>query len=325
MLKVISFGEALIDLLSNKLDQGASEIEKFTKFPGGAPANAAVAIAKLGGNSYFAGMLGKDSFGQFIHQSLVEQNVNTDHVLFTSDEKTGLAFVSLDDNGERNFEFYRPPAADLCFRSSDFEDSWFFEQGIFHYCSNSLTESSICHATDSGLELAKKNDWLISFDVNLRVALWPKNIQIAAIIEPFIHKADIVKMSKEELDYLSEKQNQSLYIKSLLNQGVSLILITDAGNPIKWYTQSNQGSISPPNVRPIDTTAAGDAFIGGFLFHLSKHLITRSKLLDWLKEVNNIENSLSFASACGAHAVSIYGAFPSLPSQSTLQPFLSAS
>lgn len=317
---VICFGEALIDMLSNKMaTDSEAENETFTKFAGGAPANVSVALAKLGGNSYFCGMLGDDPFGHFLYESLQQHQVKTDYVLFTEKANTALAFVSLDKQGERTFSFYRPPSADLCFASSDFQVDWFEQAGLFHFCSNSLTEASILQATNSGIALARQNNALISFDVNLRVNLWSKGSDPFSVIWSLITDIDVLKISVEELMFLCGNNSQQQTIAKLLQRGCKLIVITDGGEPLKWITQSAKGEIQPPSVDMLDATAAGDAFVGGLLFKLQWNTDNGGGLDALLENQHELNNVLRFASACGAHAASKYGAFPSLPSLSSLK------
>lgn len=321
MQKVICFGEALIDLLSDKTAGDTQGHERFTKFAGGAPANVSVALAKLGGNAYFAGMLGQDMFGQFLSKELAEQGVKTDYVQFTKQAKTALAFVSLDQHGERTFEFYRPPAADLCFTVDHFNIRWFDEPGIFHFCSNSLTETGIYQATEKGIQLAKKQGWLISFDVNLRTNLWQPDARPRDMILGLIHHADVVKFALEELLFLAKDIKPQQFIQQLLNNGCQLVLLTNGAEPLCWYTASSSGTITPPAIVMCDATAAGDAFMGGVLFQISQKNIHSSDFPNWLSNTSKIESALSFASQCGAYAAAHQGAFPSLPNQDTLQDF----
>lgn len=315
MKKLICFGEAIIDLLSNKLadgsnDDGNNDTETFTKFAGGAPANVAVAAAKLGADAYFCGMLGEDSFGHFLHQELQKHKVHTDYVKFTRQAKTALAFVSLDEENERSFEFYRDPGADMLFTADDFEPNWFEQDGLFHICSNSLTAPNIYAATLAGIKLAKDAGWTISFDVNLRLNLWSDLSSCHQRTAALIAYADIIKMSQEELDFLRQGQNEHEYLQSLLASGVALILVSDGAKPLKWYSQVNQGKVTPPRVAMRDATAAGDAFVGGLLYQLAT---ADTNLLNLIAEPQKLAGLLQFACCCGAYAASKKGAFPSLP------------
>lgn len=324
--KVICFGEALIDMLSNRIGAKIdNDNEIFTKFAGGAPANVSVALAKLGGNSYFCGMLGRDPFGDFLYESLQKHNVKMDYVLFTEKAKTALAFVSLDNYGERTFSFYRPPAADLCFTKKHFSDTWFTDASIFHFCSNSLTEYGISEATKAGIAIAKKHNALISFDVNLRLNLWAKDTNVLLSVWSCISDVDVLKVSQEELLFLCGEDDEPTTVARILQLGCQLIVISDGGNPLRWITRTAEGSIKPPQINMLDATAAGDAFVGGLLFKLHASIEADGRLNSnlVLKSIVNNETELckllKFASACGAHAASKYGAFPSLPSLLSLQ------
>lgn len=321
MQKVICFGEALIDLLSNKVKGQTSEHESFTKFAGGAPANVSVALAKLGGNSHFAGMLGEDMFGRFILDTLKEEGVKTDYTFFTALAKTGLAFVSLDEHGERSFEFYRPPAADLCFTPEHFKTDWFTDFGIFHFCSNSLTEADIAKTTQTGITMARENNWLISFDVNLRTNLWSKDAEPRQRISQFIPQADVIKVAIEELEFIANGEDHNKTINQILQTGCQLVIVTDGPKTLTWYSQNNNQSITPVKVTPVDSTAAGDAFVGGIIYQLSALLNDRQSFTHWLADPSNVNQVLQFASKCGAYAAAHAGAFPSLPNMQTLNDY----
>ena len=308
--KVMAFGEALIDFLSNG-ETGLDGLETFTKFPGGAPANVAVAVARLGGNSHFAGQVGDDAFGHFLKASLEQYGVATDSMLMTKEAKTALAFVSLDSTGERSFEFYRNPSADMLFRADDFKASWFIEPaGVFHTCSNTLTEASVTQATLAGIEHAKAANWIVSIDVNLRINLWPDHVVDKERVINWMQQGDVIKASLEELAVLAE--DPFALIDELLANGVSLFVLTDGGDPVRYYTGSQgQGQVVAPKVDVKDTTAAGDAFVGGLLYQLAERGGDRASLQNFSQE--ELEACIRFAVACGADAVTKAGAYPSLP------------
>jgi len=382
MLKLIAFGEALIDMLSNKINNDTQGSETFTKYPGGAPANVAAATAMLGGNSYLAGKIGVDMFGAFMRQSLKAAKVNDQYLIDTTLAKTALAFVSLDEQGERSFSFYRDPSADMLFSADDFADSWFDDAGIFHFCSNTLTGDDIAAATIAGIEKAKNAGFCISFDVNLRENLWPENRQALPLIWQCVRLSDILKVSTEEMQFICDGRDEGQVLKQIFEHNVQLVLITDGSNSLRYIvresnsklissatvTQLNlldtcietasttqtdltvegsvvseavedpvtpkatedsctstkgaasptdlwiEGSILPPKIKMLDSTAAGDAFIGGFLYQLCAQQITREKLAHFCQQQPALEYALTFASHCGAHAASIQGAFTSLPS-----------
>ena len=309
MKSVICFGEALIDFLHiNSVEEQPLSLNEFRQYPGGAPANVAVAIAKLGGKSLFAGQVGNDAFGDFLQQALKSYQVDTQLMSRHPEAKTPLAFVMLDEHGERSFSFFRDKTADLLFESSQINKNWFNDQTIFHFCSNTLTEEAIANTTQYAVSLAKEQKALISFDVNLRHNLWRNEAVDIARVNNLAKQADVLKYSKDELMFLAQGDEQA-YVDNLLAAGVTLILVTDGAGKITYYGINDIGAILPPIVKAVDTTAGGDAFIGAFLFGLSQS----NDMTMLLTQPTLFRSLIDFSSACGAHAVARPGAFPALP------------
>ncbi len=307
MLKLHAFGEVLIDFLQNP-----AEPAQFQRFAGGAPANVAVAFSRLGGKAAFIGMLGQDMFGDFLLQSLTEHHVETGFCQRTNDAKTALAFVALDQHGERHFSFYRPPAADLLFRAANFQAACFTADSIFHICSNSLTEQAISETTFYGLQQARAAGALISVDANLRHNLWPDGAADRELVTRALLQADVVKLSDDELAYLA-MGNESAYCQQLLAAGVKWLVVTAAGAPVRSYTAQGELQLAVPTIKVVDTTAAGDAFVAGWLLQLAQRLDAEHALVDLLRSNEWQSAILQFAIRCGAFACQRAGAFPSLP------------
>ncbi len=310
MSTIVCFGEALIDFLAAP-EGGQGRV--FRQFAGGAPANAAVAIARLGGDCEFVGMLGRDMFGDFLLESLNEAGVGTHHVRRTDRANTALAFVSLDARGERSFSFYRPPAADLLFAQNDFDDACFRDLGIFHVCSNSMTDAGIAEATFAGMQRARSTGALISMDINLRPALWPEGKPVVERLWQALALADMVKLAREELEFLQEGMAPAEEIIERLLRDARLVLVTDGGEPLRWHTRNGSGVVMPPRVATLDTTAAGDAFIGGLLCQLQKAGIRTQQFNAFVGDEVMLAAALRYAAACGAFAVTRHGAFAALP------------
>ncbi len=309
MSSVTCFGEALIDFLNTgSQPEGPINIPDFRQFPGGAPANVAVAIGKLGGDARFVGQVGNDTFGHFLKSSLETYHVDTTQILMHESAKTALAFVFLDDQGERSFEFHRDKTADVLLTPFDVKDQWFMNSDIFHFCSNTLTDENISNTTLHAIEKAKKQGCLVSFDINLRHNLWPKGKADIETVTRCFKFVDIIKVSKEELDYLAPQGEQS-FVTDAISQGVKLVLITDGGEPIKIIAKGIYSEITPPKTNVVDTTAAGDAFTGGFLFALAE----QSDINKALTNQDTLEQIVLFASKCGAFTVARQGAFTALP------------
>lgn len=308
MSKVLCFGEALIDFLrTGGVEEDSVLLNEFTQYPGGAPANAAVAVAKLGGDAAFVGQVGQDMFGDFLLQALSHYSVDTRYVIQHPSLKTALAFVARDANGERQFSFYRDNSADLGFCANDIDRSMFDDAKVFHFCSNTLTEDEITLATRHMIELAKSAGVLITFDVNLRHNLWVDGEANIERVNDFVRMANVLKFSREEIVYLTD--DIDTYVQSLLQGEAQLVVITNDGEPISYYSRHIQGQTVAPKVKVVDTTAGGDGFSGGLLYLLSV-IDDIDKVLATPKCLGEL---ISFAAACGGHAVTKPGAFPALP------------
>lgn len=307
--RVVCFGEALVDFLNTGQEQVEGLVlQDFRRFPGGAPANAAVAVAKLGGDAWFAGQVGADEFGRFIESSLKQYGVNTRFLSINPIADTALAFVSLDDDGERSFTFRRSGTADLVFGADQIDDGWFGSGDIFHFCSNTLTTPEIAKVTESVVTQARQRGSLVSFDVNLRHNLWRSGKADRETVNRLLVGCDIAKLSRDELMFLSDRQASS-FVRQLLHKGVALVLVTDGANTVRYYGADYSGRVEPRSGNVVDTTAAGDGFTGAMLFGLSQLGNARAILPD--EEV--VGKLARFATACGTHVVRTAGAFPSLP------------
>ena len=326
--RIACFGEALIDFLAKPAD-GADTPRAFHQFAGGAPANVAVAVARLGGNAQFVGMFGRDMFGDFLVDSLHRAGVGTDHIARTDAANTALAFVALDERGERHFNFYRPPAADLLFRREHFRDACFAGLASFHVCSNSLTETEIAAATVQGMQLARASGAIVSCDLNWRPALWDTRVDPHPRLWAALDEADVIKLARSELELLAaplrNAQNtgdEDAVLARAWQGHAQLVLVTDGDAPVRWFTRAGHGSVPSFHVRAIDTTAAGDAFVGGLLFDLARRAVDAAGLATFLQDAHALEQSLRFAAAVGALAVTRHGAFAAMPDLAQTQALL---
>ncbi|SEO66522.1 carbohydrate kinase family protein [Aquisalimonas asiatica] len=310
MTPVIAFGEALVDMLSSRLGDGAdSETETFTPYAGGAPANVAVACARLGVPSRFLGMVGADYFGDFLVQELTRHGVDTSGIARTGEARTALAFVSRDASGERTFDFYRPPAADLLYRPHHLPGGVFDVRAILHCCSNSLTEPAIAETTFAIVGQASAAGCLISVDVNLRHDLWPGGQADARRVTRLLDRAALVKLGREELDALRGEQPVDTWFRDRFDAGVRLVIVTDGPGTVDVRTAELGFVQRPPPVQAVDTTAGGDAFTGGLLAMLARDGIDAP----WHRDAGRLRAMVDVACRCGAHAVTRPGAYTALP------------
>ncbi len=309
MRRVVCFGEALIDFLNTGqvLADGAAH-KVFTQFPGGAPANAAVAAAKLGADAAFAGQVGSDPFGEFIIDALKRYGVDTSLTLVHPDAPTALAFVFLDEQGERSFSFRRDKTADIVITKEQVGSDWFDGASILHFCSNTLTDAHIASVTRYVVDQARSRGATVSFDVNLRHNLWPGVAADKRAVNDLVHQSDVVKFSTDELDYLCEGDSDA-YLESAFASGLNVALVTDGPGDIEVITAQSRSKVSPPAVDAVDTTGGGDAFIGAVLYGLS----LQDDIAGFLSDADRLMSLVASAACCGAIAVSRKGAFPSFP------------
>jgi fructokinase len=324
--KIVCFGEALIDMLAAP-QADARAPRAFLQFAGGAPANVAVAVARLGADSHFAGMLGQDMFGDFLHDSFVQAGVATDGIVRTDAAKTALAFVALDAHGERSFSFYRPPAADLLFREADFADTCFEGAGAFHVCSNSMTEPDIAATTRAGMRRATAAGALVSLDLNLRPALWPAQVDPLPTLWEALALADLVKLSREELEYLAMPlgggaEGERAVRERLFAGRTRLLVVTDGGGPMRWHTADDRGELSGFEVTVRDTTAAGDAFVGGLLVRIGELGGHGEGFAAFVRTRASIERAIGYGAAVGALAVTRHGSFAAMPTAEEVEHLL---
>ncbi|MFB9146921.1 carbohydrate kinase [Halomonas alkalicola] len=318
MIPVIAFGEALVDMLSSRLGDTAQGHETFTPYAGGAPANVAVACARLGVPSRFLGMVGDDRFGDFLAAQLAAHGVDTSGVVRTQEARTALAFVSRDEHGERTFDFYRPPAADLLYRLEHLPAGVFAEPAILHLCSNSLTEPAIAETTLAMAEMARRAGCLVSVDANLRHNLWAEGTADISLVTRLLDTADQLKLSTEELDCLRADHPEDAWLAERLAAGVKAIVITDGAGDVRLLGVGLEQRVTPPAVEAVDTTAGGDAFIGGLLAELAEHLGEAGIDGDWHRDADFLARAVETACRCGAHAVTRPGAYAALPTREDL-------
>ena len=318
-MQVLCMGEALIDMLSTKEQDGSGTTESFKKFAGGAPANVAVAVAKLGGDSGLFGKLGKDQFGEYLYRTLAELGVSTRFTGFSAQGKTALAFVGLDASGERSFDFYIDNAAHTDLSQADLEPALFAEPRIISFCSGSVSTPELRKVTEKALSQFRDAGSILCLDINLRPAFWDDAAMAPTLISETAAKVDIIKASHEELVELYGQANVEASIQSWLDSGVALILVTDGANPVAFYTRDTNGTYPTPKTQVVDTTAAGDAFVGGFLFTLAGEVQDKASFIHWAANFENILASLRFATQCGAFAVSRYGAFDALADKQQIE------
>lgn len=315
-MKICSFGELLIDVTPYGISDKGYPISEFN--PGGAPANVAVAAVKQGLKASFIGQVGDDFFGHFLKSILDKNNVDTQGVIFNPYFPTSLAIISLKENGERSFSFYRKNGADVMVDfNSDFQLK-IDEADAFHCGSVSLSDDPARSATMDMLKYARHQNKRISFDVNLRVLLWDNLFSAKRLIDEALVYVDVLKVSEDELAFIRPDLSEEDALRSLMNDyPLKMILVTYGEKGSAVFTKNQWISMPSFKVDAIDTTGAGDAFFGAFLAGLYGF----SKTPDHLT-AQELKTLLKRANACGAIATLKKGAIGSLPTQEQLSTFL---
>ncbi|XP_041007728.1 probable fructokinase-6, chloroplastic [Juglans microcarpa x Juglans regia] len=307
---VVCFGEMLIDFVPTISGVSLAEAPAFKKAPGGAPANVAVGIARLGGSSAFIGKVGEDEFGYMLADILKENNVNNDGMRFDPGARTALAFVTLRRDGEREFMFYRNPSADMLLQVVELDFDLIRKAKIFHYGSISLITEPCKSAHIAAAKAAKDAGVVLSYDPNLRLPLWPSAESAREGILSIWDTADIIKISEEEISFLTEGGDpyNDAVVRKLFHPNLKLLLVTEGPDGCRYYTKEFSGRVGGFKVDAVDTTGAGDAFVAGILSQLAVDL-------SLLQKEDLLRDALKFANACGALTVMERGAIPALPTR----------
>ena len=312
MKKVYCIGELLIDFVAEKQGSDLSKAVEFTKKAGGAPANVACAIAKLGGNSAFIGCVGKDPFGTYLLGILDSYGVDVS-LAQRSDIFTTLAFVSLAEDGERDFVFSRGADKELKYQSSIKKD---FTDSIVHFgAATAMLGGNLDDAYSHYYFDALTQKSFISFDPNYRADLWKDKDEIfIKKCMPYIEKSQLCKFSQEEALLLSGQEDIYDACKFLHELGSEIITITLGHKGTLVSTSKIQKIVPSISVKAVDTTGAGDAFIGCLL----QQIATLDHADDILKNDERLLQMVALANKAGAYTTTNYGAIESLPDQSQL-------
>ena len=319
MAEVLTMGEMLIDFVPMKKGVPLDENKGFYREPGGAPANVAVGVSRLGVNSGFLGKVGEDAFGNFLIRVLEENQVNTSWIVQTEEAKTALAFVTLDETGDRDFIFYREPSADMLYHTDEIPDEIVFKESkIFHYGSISLINEPVRETTLKCAELASKNNNIISYDPNLRPPLWPNMETARQRIKEGLELADIVKISEEELEFITGKKDLKEGCKKLKEYDIDIIFVSLGPEGCYTYYKDQDFKSATFDVKVEDTTGAGDGFTAGILYKLIENNIYDLKKL----KIEKMKEIVNFANSVGSITTTDKGAIKSLPDLNQVKDLL---
>ncbi len=269
MYDVTALGELLIDFNCQSVSETGYPV--LAANPGGAPGNFLAALTKYGCSTAMIGKVGTDAFGQLLTGTLRQCGIETRGIVADPSVFTTLAFVTLDETGNREFSFARKPGADTCLRSDEIDYSLIDGARVFHFGALSLTGEPVRTATHAAMAHAKQAGKLVSFDPNLRKPLWPSEDAAKEAIEWGLHQADVVKISDEEIDFLWGIGPEAGAQKLLAEYGVSLVYATLGPKGCHFANRNGCGeAASPSGIHVLDTTGAGDIFGGSAMSRLLK-------------------------------------------------------
>lgn len=313
---IIAMGEILIDFTSFKNRSGKASFEQNA---GGAPVNVLAALSKLGLKTSFIGCIGKDQFGAFLKKFLYTCNIDDTYLKVHDQVNTTLAFVHLEGNGERDFSFYRKPGADQMISTYDIDNVNFEDVKVFHFGSLSLTDEPSRSATLLGIKKAKENRCYISYDPNYREPLWSSTKKAKEQILSVMDQVDILKISEEELFFLTglDDLNEGIaYFSNRFNIPLVIVTLGENGCAIRFKSQTTK--IDGFKVKAIDTTGAGDSFLGAMLYH-----IINAEVLDEIT-VNQMKGYARFANHMAAYVTTKQGSAEIMPDYGMVMELMKA-
>lgn len=306
MYDITALGEILIDFTYQGIGQNGQKM--FAQNPGGAPANALTAAARLGAETAFLGKAGTDMHGYFLKNVLDQEGIDTSGFILDSRYFTTLAFVDLSPEGERMFSFARKPGADTKLEAGELKTVILKNSKIFHVGSLSLTDEPAKSATFAAIQTAKKAGAVISYDPNYRASLWKDEETAKREMRSLVPLSDVMKISDEEMELLTGETEPERAAAALLEQGVQIAAVT-LGKDGAYIANREGGRIVPGFCSQVkDTTGAGDAFWGAFLFCLS-----RSESLHKELSLEQIASYAEFANAAASLCVERLGGIPAMP------------
>ncbi|MFW9318312.1 aminoimidazole riboside kinase [Glaesserella parasuis] len=306
MSKIWVLGDAVVDLIPDGDNH-------YLRCAGGAPANVAVGVSRLGGEAGFIGRVGNDPLGKFMQQTLQAEKVSTEQMILDPQQHTSTVIVGL-DQGERSFTFMVNPSADQFLEVNDLPN---FQQGEWlHCCSIALINDPSRSTTIEAIRRVKQAGGLVSFDPNLRESLWSSLDEMKKVVNSVVAMADVLKFSEEELILLTNTTNLEDATKEVTSlYPEKLIIITLGKEGAIYHLNGKSQVVAGKALKPVDTTGAGDAFMSGLLAGLSQ-------VSNWKESDAVLVEVIRKANASGALATTAKGAMSALPNKAELEAFL---
>ena len=311
MYDVTALGELLIDFTCESTD--ATGYPTMAAHPGGGPPNFLAALSKFGAKTALIAKVGTDAFGNLLKKTLLQLGIDNSAIISDDSVFTTLAFVTLDETGDREFSFARKPGSDTQLKFEEVDLSYIDNARAFHFSTLSLTDEPSRSTTYQVVEYARSKGKLVHFDPNLRKPLWKSEESAKEQILWSLHQADVVKISDEEVEFLWNCSPEEGADKLLAEFGVSLAMVTLGPKGCLLKTKNARFQTHGPKVNPVDTTGAGDIFGGSAL----SRLLELDKSIAGLTE-EDLAYIARFATTAASLSTEFAGGIPSIQSKETV-------
>ncbi len=310
--KIIAIGEALIDFMPGDSGKPIKQVESF--------ALERKAELGIGQQAEMITQLGMDPFADKILDEFRDNGIGCQYISRTTRANTSLAFVALQEDGNREFSFYRNPGADMLLEADTIQREWFVDTDVLHFCSVSLGDFPMKEAHRRAIQYATEQGALISFDPNLRLALWDDLNVLKQTVLEFIPYAHVLKISDEELEFITGCKTIEDGWDVLFQGQVKLVIYTKGKAGAEVYTRVARASSPGQSKEVLDTTGAGDAFIGSFLYQITRD----GKGTEELESISEeqLQKYLDYSNQYCALSVTRYGAIDSYPDALQMQPYI---
>lgn len=310
-LDVVCMGETLVDFLPEEMGRRVREVSSWRPCVGGSLANVSVGLARLGARAGLVSVLGSDEFGHFLREQIAAEGVDVSHVRQTNEARTGLVFISLDARGERSFTFFRTRSAEFLLGEQDVHPRFLERARVLHWGSNSLHLPAARAAMQRAIEFMRSAGRIVSCDPNLRLHAWANPSEPRGILERLLPLCTVVKLSEEEVPFVTGCSGTREALQFLHGMGVVLPVVTlgEKGAAFLWHGEVVH--VPAPRAQVMDTTGAGDGFVAGLLYGLTRRYADGRELLGATPA--SLAELATFACGVGARVVERLGAVSGLP------------
>jgi fructokinase len=322
MADIVCMGELLVEFVSTANNVSLEDAPGFIKAPGGAPANVAVALQRLGMPSAFVGKVGDDPFGRFLRRALEADGVDTRALFADRQARTTAVYVTVWDDGRKDLCFYRNPGADMLLHPDQIGEDIFDGARGFHFGSITFIDEPSASAQRRALEIARTRGLMISYDPNYRPTLWPSEESARRVIQDSFRYCHLAKVSREEWEVATGHADLEAGIRAVLDRGVELLVVSRGPDGALAATPDYRIELPAYPVNVVETTGAGD----GFMAAMIARLLPEREKAGSLRRVDPelVRGALKFANAVGALTCTKPGAIPALPTKEESMAFLKA-